>query len=29
MNYLKVSNCKLAIIANFLKDLLEHKRIVL
>lgn len=29
INYLKVSNCKLAILANFHKDLLEHKRIVL
>ena len=29
INYLKVSNCKLAIIANFHKDLLHHKRIVL
>tara|TARA_R110001583_G_scaffold150038_2_gene302096 strand:+ start:1856 stop:2230 length:375 start_codon:yes stop_codon:yes gene_type:complete len=29
INYLKVSNCKLAILANFHKDLLDHKRIVL
>ena len=29
LNYLKVSNCKLAILANFHKDLLNHKRIVL
>lgn len=29
LNYLKVSNCKLAILANFHKDLLDHKRIVL
>lgn len=29
INYLKVSNCKLAILANFHKDLLDHKRILL
>lgn len=29
INYLKVSNCKLAILANFHKDLLDHKRVVL
>ncbi len=29
INYLKVSGCKLAIMANFHKDLLDHKRIVL
>lgn len=29
INYLKVSECKLAIIANFHKDFLDHKRIVL
>ena len=29
INYLKVSNCRLAIIANFHKDLLNHKRIIL
>jgi len=29
LNYLKVSSCKLAILANFHKDLLDHKRIVL
>lgn len=29
INYLKVSNCKLAILANFHRDLLDHKRIVL
>ena len=29
LNYLKVSNCKLAILANFHRDLLDHKRIVL
>jgi GxxExxY protein len=29
LNYLKVSDCKLAIIANFHKDLLDHKRIIL
>ncbi|MFD0991214.1 GxxExxY protein [Mariniflexile jejuense] len=29
INYLKVSNLKLAILANFHKDLLDHKRIVL
>ena len=29
INYLKVSNCKLAILANFHKDLLDHRRIVL
>ena len=29
INYLKVSNYKLAILANFHKDLLDHKRIVL
>ena len=29
INYLKVSNFKLAILANFHKDLLDHKRIVL
>lgn len=29
INYLKVSQCKLAILANFHKDLLDHKRIVL
>tara|TARA_R110002073_G_C9315429_1_gene567928 strand:- start:17 stop:391 length:375 start_codon:yes stop_codon:yes gene_type:complete len=29
INYSKVSNCKLAILANFHKDLLDQKRIVL
>ena len=29
INYLKVSNLKLAILANFHKDLLDHKRIIL
>jgi len=29
INYLKVSKCKLAILANFREDYLEHKRIVL
>ncbi|WP_423818578.1 GxxExxY protein [Salinimicrobium sp. TIG7-5_MAKvit] len=29
INYLKVSNCRLAILANFHKDLLDHRRIVL
>ena len=29
LNYLKVSGCKLAIIANFHSDLLDHRRIVL
>ncbi len=29
LNYLKVSNYKLAILANFHRDLLDHKRIVL
>ena len=29
LNYLKVSKYKLAILANFHKDLLDHKRIVL
>lgn len=29
INYLKVSNCKLATLANFHKDLLDHKRIIL
>lgn len=29
INYLKVSNCRLAILANFHKNLLDHKRIVL
>lgn len=29
INYLKASNCKLAILANFHKDFLDHKRIVL
>ncbi|NJW51650.1 GxxExxY protein [Salinimicrobium oceani] len=29
INYLKVSGCKLAILANFHKDLLDHRRIVL
>ncbi|MDT0688480.1 GxxExxY protein [Salegentibacter sp. F188] len=29
INYLKVSGCRLAILANFQKDLLDHKRIVL
>jgi len=29
INYLKVSQCKLAILVNFHKDLLDHKRIVL
>jgi GxxExxY protein len=29
INYLKVSNCKLTILANFYKDFLDHKRIVL
>ncbi|MFK7750244.1 MAG: GxxExxY protein [Kordia sp.] len=29
LNYLKVSKCKLAILANFHRDLLDHRRIVL
>ncbi|MEZ4803720.1 MAG: GxxExxY protein [Gelidibacter sp.] len=29
LNYLKVSGCKLAIIANFHKDFLDHKRVIL
>ncbi len=29
INYLKVSKCKLAILANFSKDLLDYKRVVL
>jgi GxxExxY protein len=29
INYLKVSNCRLAILANFHKDLLDHRRILL
>ena len=29
LNYLKVSGCKLAILANFHRDLLDHRRIVL
>lgn len=29
LNYLKVSNMKLALIANFHKDFLDHKRIIL
>ena len=29
INYLKVSKCKLAILANFREDYLEHKRIIL
>lgn len=29
INYLKVSGCTLAILANFPKDLLDHRRIVL
>lgn len=29
INYLKVSQCKLTILANFHKNLLDHKRIVL
>ncbi|MCY2687364.1 GxxExxY protein [Salinimicrobium sp. TH3] len=29
INYLKVSNCRLAILANFHKDLLDHRRIIL
>lgn len=29
INYLKVSECKLAILANFHKDFLDHKRIIL
>jgi GxxExxY protein len=29
INYLKVSDCRLAILANFHKDLLDHRRIVL
>lgn len=29
INYLKVSGCRLAILANFHKDLLDHRRIVL
>ena len=28
LNYLKVSGCKLAILANFHKDLLDHRRII-
>ena len=29
LNYLKVSGCRLALLANFHKDLLDHKRIIL
>lgn len=29
LNYLKVSSCKLSILANFHKNFLDHKRIVL
>lgn len=29
INYLKVSNCKLALLVNFHKDFLDHQRIVL
>ena len=29
INYLRVSKCRLAILANFHKDLLDHRRIVL
>ncbi|MCC8361456.1 GxxExxY protein [Salinimicrobium sediminilitoris] len=29
INYLKASNCRLAILANFHKDLLDHRRILL
>lgn len=29
LNYLKVSRCKLAILANFHKDLLDHRRVIL
>ena len=29
INYLKVSNCRLAILANFHKDYLDHKRVIL
>ncbi|HET8754160.1 MAG TPA: GxxExxY protein [Salinimicrobium sp.] len=29
LNYLRVSKCKLAILANFHKDLLDHQRIIL
>jgi len=29
INYLKVSSCRLAILANFHKDLLDHKRLIL
>ena len=29
LNYLKVSECRLAILANFHKDLLDHRRIIL
>ena len=29
INYLKVSGCRLAILANFHKDLLDHRRIIL
>lgn len=29
LNHLKVSRCRLAILANFHKDLLDHRRIVL
>ena len=29
LNYLKVSSCRLAILANFHKDLLDHRRIIL
>lgn len=29
INYLKVSKCKLAILANFHEDLLDHRRIIL
>lgn len=29
INYLKISECKLAVLANFHKNLLDHKRTVL
>ena len=29
INYLKVSGCRLAILANFHKDFLDHKRVIL
>lgn len=29
LNYLKVSGCRLVLLANFHKDLLDHKRIIL